>query len=297
MNWGALIIPAAVIAGLIAAYGLFKLMDYMLILPTGNTKTTMRTMFGRNTLSKQITHSIIEPIAEGVSKHIKLPIRKKRKLLTAIERLNIKETPEHYVAKAIIRSVFMFIPFLVFIPMGIPILSIVGVIIAVLMYHSAQQHLLDDVVKQNKQITEELPRMLETLNYTLKDNYDLLAFFEKYRLVAGPAMGSAIDRLIVDLKLGNQEQALRDFDERLGVPQVTALVAVLMGVTRGVDQRTALLIMEQDVRVTQREILRRELEKRPNGVKVSTIILMLLMVALMMVPLVAMIVSQFTVMN
>ena len=93
----------------------------------------------------------------------------------------------------------------------------------------------------------------ETLIYTLQDNRDLLAFFEKYRKVAGKALGTELDRLILNMKTGNPEAALRGMDARLGLPSFAALCSVLCGVHQGVDQRTSLLVLEQDMRTKERE--------------------------------------------
>ncbi|NCA97994.1 MAG: hypothetical protein EOM08_04020 [Clostridia bacterium] len=72
----------------------------------------------------------------------------------------------------------------------------------------------------------------------------------------------------------------------LAISHVSALVSILCGVYQGIDQRTSLMILEQDIRVFQRERIRREMEKRPGPIKVASFILMF------MVPIVLMIIKN-----
>jgi hypothetical protein len=162
----------------------------------------------------------------------------------------------------------------------------------VLAYFRTTQDLHLRVAKVNRQIARELPRLVESLNYSLVENRDLVTFFEKYRRVAGSALGRELDKLILDMKTGNHELALRRFDARIALPQLAALVSILCGVYQGVDQRTSLLILEQDIRTTEREMLRREMEKRPGRIKVASFILTILMILMFMVPLVLLIIKN-----
>jgi hypothetical protein len=154
------------------------------------------------------------------------------------------------------------------------------------------QSIRKKVEAQNREIEAELPRLVETLNYTLQDNRDLVAFFEKYRKVSGKALGTELDRLIVDMKTGNQEVALRKMDARLGLPSFAALCAILCGVYQGVDQRTSLLVLEQDLRTKERENLRRLMEKRPGRIKAASFILTIFMILMFMVPLILLIINS-----
>jgi ABC-type Fe3+ transport system permease subunit len=81
-------------------------------------------------------------------------------------------------------------------------------------------------------------------------------------------------------------------DARLGLPSFSALCAILCGVHQGVDQRTSLLVLEQDMRTKEREALRRLMEKRPGRIKAASFILTLLLIFLFMVPLVILIIRS-----
>ena len=130
------------------------------------------------------------------------------------------------------------------------------------------------------------------LGYALQDSRDLPAFFEKYRHVAGSVLAPELDRLLVDLQTGNQEEALRRMDARLGLPSFSSLCAILCGVHQGIDQRLSLLVLEQDMRTKERETLRRNMEKRPGRIKAASLLLTVLMIFMFMIPLVLLIVNS-----
>ena len=179
-----------------------------------------------------------------------------------------------------------------FIPFGIPWLALLTVVISMLAYFQTTQTIRKKVEAHNREIEAELPRLTETLIYSLQDSRDLILFFEKYRKVSGKALGTELDRLILDMKTGNQEAALRSMDARLGLPSFTALSTVLCGVHQGVDQQTSLLVLEQDMRTKEREALRRLMEKRPGRIKAASFILTILLIFLFMVPLVILIINN-----
>ena len=126
----------------------------------------------------------------------------------------------------------------------------------------------------------------------MQDKRDLISFFEQYQRIAGRSLANELDRLIMAMKIGNHEMALRQFEARISLPQLSALVSILCGVHQGVDQKTSLLILEQELRTRQRENLRRESEKRPGRIKVASFILTVLLIVMFMVPLIMMIIRN-----
>jgi hypothetical protein len=229
------------------------------------------------------------PLAKLLAKLVRMSEYKKRRLRSELDRVGIEKEPEAFLSENMSRSIWAGVIGLVFIPAGMPFISIMLVIYAIMLYQKKNNSLRSKIAKMNRDIETELPRMVETLNFTLGDNNDLLKFFERYRRVAGESMGKALDRLILDMKTGNAEDALRAFDKTLVIPQISTLVSTLLGITHGIDQRTTLIVLEKDFRSRQRELLRREIDKRPRKVRTASVILTFSMVILMMVPLFVMI--------
>ena len=87
------------------------------------------------------------------------------------------------------KSLLLVLIGLLFIPLGIPWLALLTAVTVLLSYFQSMQAVRKRVETLNREIEAELPRLVETMNYTLQDNRDMLTFFEKYRNVAGKAAG------------------------------------------------------------------------------------------------------------
>jgi ABC-type multidrug transport system fused ATPase/permease subunit len=281
-----------VLSAVLLSVGLFRLAQAALAFPSGKSIHAIQNIHGKRSLTQRFQSALL-PVAKLISKLFPMSEYKRKRLEADFARLHISEKPEDLVSKAKARALLLALIGLLFIPLGIPWLALLTAVASVLAYFRSMQTVRKKVEAQNHEIEAELPRMVETLIYKLQDNRDLLAFFEKYRKVAGKALGSELDRLILDMKTGNQEAALRGMDARLGLPSFAALCSVLCGVHQGVDQRTSLLVLEQDMRTKEREALRRLMEKRPSRIKAASFILTILLIFLFMVPLVILIINNF----
>ena len=278
------------IPGFLLAFGLFRIMQAAL-LSSGKSIAAIRSIHGRRGMAERLQAALL-PLARLLSKVFPMSEYKQKRLETDFARLHMAETPREYVGTAMTKSLLLVLIGLLFIPLGIPWLTLLTVVTALLSYFQSMQVVGKRVEALDREIEAELPRMVETMNYTLRDNRDMLTFFEKYRSVAGKALGAELDRLIVDMKMGNQEEALRAMAARLGLPSLAALCAVLCGVYQGVDQRTSLLVLEQDMRTKEHETLRRTMEKRPGRIKAASFILTVLMILMFMVPLILLIIDN-----
>ena len=274
------------------ATGTYLLASRVLILPSGRMHKAIRSLPGRIGLADQVTNSLFRPIAKIISIILPLSEYRVRQLQSDLNRLGKTDTPQDYLSLAMAKAFLVALFGVVFIPLGLPWFAMLTAVAGILAYFRTTQELREKVGKINHAIAMELPRLVESLNFILQDNRDMIAFFEKYRKVAGTALGRELDKLILAMKIGNHEIALREFDARLGISHVSALVSILCGVYQGIDQRTSLMILEQDIRAFQREQIRREMEKRPGRIKVASFILTVLMILMFMVPIVLMIIKN-----
>ena len=279
------------IPGLLLAFGLYRVAQAALCLPSGKSAEAVRGIQGKRDMPERLQAALL-PLVWLISKLFPMSEYRQKRLAADFARLHMSETPQEYVGAAMTQSLLMALIGLLFVPLGVPWLALLTAVAAVLAYFQRMQAIRKSVEAQNREIEAELPRMVETMNYTLQDNRDMLAFFEKYRRVAGKALGVELDRLITDMQIGNHEAALRNMDARLNLPSFSALCAVLCGVYKGVDQHTSMLVLEQDMRTKERETLRRLMEKRPGRIKVASFILTILMILMFMVPLVLMIINN-----
>lgn len=287
-----LILFAALLTTAFIASGSYLIAQQVMCLPKKNVLNAIRCLSGRKRLLSTVTDRMLEPVAAFFSHILPMSDYRHKQLQADLERLSLETTPQQYIGRIIAQAVLMAAVGFLFIPLGIPLLTLLTFVAAILTYFRSIQSLREKVSKQNELIEAELPRMVESLIYSLQDRRDLISFFEQYRKVTSQALGTELDRLVLSMKIGNHELALRQFEARIALPQLSALVAILCGVHQGVDQKTSLMILEQDIRTTQREKLRREIEKKPGRIKVASFILTVLMILMFMVPLILMIVQN-----
>ena len=280
-----------VVSVLLLALGYYRVAQAIFVFPSGQSIRAIQNIHGKRNLSQRFQDALL-PLAKLLSKLFPMSDYRKKRLEADFVRLRITQLPEDFTAQAKARSLLLALIGVLFIPFGIPWLALLTAVISVLAYFRTTQTIRKKVEAQNREIEAELPRLTETLIYSLQDRRDLISFFEKYRKVAGKALGMELDRLILDMKTGNLETALRSMDARLNLPSFSALCAVLCGVYQGVDQQTSLLVLEQDMRTKERETLRRQLEKRPGRIKAASFILTMLLIFLFMVPLVILILNN-----
>ncbi len=276
------------------AYGLYSLLAGLLMLPSSAARNALRYRLGKPSFSKQLENKLLSPAIRLLAKLLPMSEYRERHMRADFDRLGKEQEPRKFVAETIVKSVAFALVGLLLIPLGIPILFVLVAVGAVLNYFRAMQDIQQKVGNVNRELQLELPRLVETLNYTLEDNRDLLSFMIQYRKVAGVTMSRELDKLIFEMKTGNHTIALRNLEARLQLPQFSSLVSILCGVHQGVDQRTALQILEQSLRTQQREQLRRESEKRPGRVKAASFILTMIMIVMFMVPLVMLIIRNMS---
>jgi hypothetical protein len=116
----------------------------------------------------------------------------------------------------------------------------------------------------DEKIETELVRMIEVMKFTMQENRDLIGFFERYLLVAGPEMKSEIERLLFDMKSGNAVAALTRFKSRIRLYTVGEFVSACIGIAQGLDYGCALDELMKNVLKMEEERYRRELDARPR---------------------------------
>jgi hypothetical protein len=85
--------------------------------------------------------------------------------------------------------------------------------------------------------------------------------------------------LIMEMKAKDIETALRNFNERIGLVEVSFLVNALIGLYRGEHQGEALMYLAKDMDIKAREALKKNLGRLPGKVKIASIPLVIVTLA------------------
>lgn len=149
---------------------------------------------------------------------------------------------------------------------------------------------LKDAMKEKKRLIEiELPGFVRSILYKLDDvrdnsertivQVDLIQIFEDYLKVASDVFYYDVSVLVMEMKAKDIETALRNFNQRIGLTDVSFLVNALIGLYRGEHQGEALAYLARDMDVKAKEALRKKLNKLPGRIKVASIPLVVITLA------------------
>ena len=156
-----------------------------------------------------------------------------------------------------------------------------------------RDHLSIKVSKNERAISQELPRFVRTICRSLQTDRDLYNVISAYRKVAGPALSGELDILMAEMKSGNVQTALVHFEKRIGTPEAFRLCAALRDMSMGVDQTATLNYMANDMARQAKEYIRKELSLRPGKMRRTYYPAIAVCIAMIMYVLVAYVINNF----
>jgi hypothetical protein len=230
---------------------------------------------------KRLINRFIMPLANPVSRFIPLDPVKEAQMVSMLRRGGLELTPKEYYARAILCAAFtlLLVPLLIFI--GAANLAPIVLLFAAVIYFHFMTDLKDQLKEKKKRIEIELPGFVRSILYRLEDNkrdgsrivvqVDLIQIFEDYLKVASEAFREDVAILVMEMKAKDIETALRNFNERLGLTEVSFLVAALIGLHRGEHQGEALSYLARDMDIKAKEALKKKLNSLPRRVKIASI--------------------------
>ena len=219
-------------------------------------------------------------------KFIKIDQIRRNRIIVWQERCGLNANPERLYAEAIVKSfyVLLMIPAVCFFKLYFIIIFIAMLATAVFFKHIDSLKSRIDI--KNNNILNDLPSFVRTFSNNLEINRDIIGIIERYRFSACSDFQDELDILLINLKSGNHQAALRKFDERLMLEPVTAFVSGLIGVSNGVDFKVFFYLMENNMKILARENLRREALSRPKKIKKAMIAIIIAETILFVFPII-----------
>ena len=104
-----------------------------------------------------------------------------------------------------------------------------------------------------------------------KSEKDIIKLLSTYQTISGEGLKYDIEVLIMDLKSGNFEDGFIEFDKRVGNAYASRLSKALIAVSRGDNQDSTLNYLLSDMGTLAKEMMQRELNKRPGKIKMLVI--------------------------
>lgn len=231
--------------------------------------------------SKQLINRIVMPLVKPVAQLIPIDPVKEARIASTLRRGGLELTPKEYYARAILCALFT-------LPLAIPLVVIgatnlapIVLIFSVVVYFHFMTDLKDKMKEKKNRIEMELPGFVRSILYKLDDikgdsrktvvQVDLIQIFEDYLKVASDVFRYDVSVLVMDMKAKDIETALRNFNERIGLTDVSFMVNALIGLYRGEHQGEALAYLARDMDIKAKEALKKKLSKLPRRIKIASI--------------------------
>ena len=229
----------------------------------------------------QLLNRLIMPLARPLSKLIPLDPMKEARMASMLRRGGQELTPREYYARAILCALFTLPLALLFLMLGALKFAPLILLLSMVVYRHFMTDLNDQLKEKKKHIEMELPGFVRSILYRLEDSRhdgsrmvvqaDLIQIFEDYLKVASDAFRDDVAILVMEMKAKDIETPFRNFNERLGITEVSFLVNALIGLHRGEHQGEALSYLARDMDIKARETLKKKLDNLPRRVKIASI--------------------------
>lgn len=274
---------------LLSAAG-FLICREILKIPKLNMKKNIKNLqTEKEKTGKRLLNRFIMPLVKPVSRLIRLDPLLEAKMTSVLQRGGLELTPREYYARAILCAFFTLPLTLLLFAIGASNIAPVVLIFSVVIYFHFMTDLKDAMKEKKRLIEIELPGFVRSILYKLDDvrdnsertivQVDLIQIFEDYLKVASDVFYYDVSVLVMEMKAKDIETALRNFNQRIGLTDVSFLVNALIGLYRGEHQGEALAYLARDMDVKAKEALRKKLNKLPGRIKVASIPLVVITLA------------------
>ncbi len=280
-----------VIVGILCGVGLFFILADIRQLPYMKTSGAVLNLSKKQKAKSGGLDVWLGGIAVWLSKRIHINEFKRLQLEADLKTAQMDISPEMFKANAIIKAAVVGV-FAVPVLFIFPLLCPVILFMAVFLYSREVKSVGIRIREKRSRIEYELPRLVFTVDKTLKHNRDVLYMLESYAVNAGTEMKHELDITVADMRSGNYEAALTRLEARVGSAMMSDVCRGLIGVLRGDDTAmywASLLLKFDDI---QRQQLRLRAQKVPRKVKRLSMCLLFCFMLIYIVVIVAQIMSS-----
>lgn len=261
------------------ACGLFIISSEVLGLPPIATAKGIKiAVRSQHSIVDSLLTVVVMPMVKIVSPFIIVADYKEKRMAEKLRRAEIVLTPKEYIARSIVMAVLTGVLAYIMLLFTVKSMSIVAVILGIVVYFHFQGEMNDKLKVKDKMIEAELPKFIRAIVQGLRTEKDIIKLLETYQTIAGDGLKYDIEVLIMDLKSGNFEEGMTEFEKRIGNSYVSRLAKALIAVSRGDDQSSMLNYLLSDMGLLAKEMMQRELNKRPGRVKMLVIPIVLVAV-------------------
>lgn len=281
-------------AGLLFGIGLYFVLADAFSVPFYLTSTAAQSIIKKQKSKISGIDIWLKGIEEWLAKRIRLNEYRQIRLKADLRTAQMDTTPEKFTANAVIKACIVGI-FSIPALFILPVLSPLIIFAAIILYNSNAKSVSKKIKQKREKIDYELPRLVFTIEKTLKHSRDVLYMLESYKENAGQELKHELSITTADMKSGNYEAAITRMEARVGTAMMSDVCRGLIAIIRGDDTLsywTSLSVKFSDV---QRQQLIRQAHKIPKKVNKLSICLLICFMLIFVVVIVSEIMSSISV--
>jgi Bacterial type II secretion system protein F domain. len=260
--------------GMLLATGLFLILADVFKLPLLATNRAMITATKDQKEKANNFEAVLNAWTVVLAKYIPMDEYKKHRLQNTLHAAGMNQTPEEYVAFALLKSGLVglgAILCLMILPLLVPVL----LFLAILIYFKEIKKADEKLSVKREKIESELPRFVATITQELKASRDVIGILENYKKNAGEIFGYELDVLTADMRSGSYEAALTRFEARLNSPMLSDITRGLISVLRGDDGAMYFQMLSHDMKQLELQRLKAKAMKIPPKIRVFSFLMLM----------------------
>jgi len=204
------------------------------------------------------------------AKMIRISPKKAEQMKKKLVKAGFSEIPEEFIARGAIKALPISAMALFFILSGNVFFGLYLSLLGILFYRIHTNKLEKKLEEIDLMIIEDLPEFMSYVTNCLKSDKDILGIIETYLDAANPAFENELDKLRMDLKTGNTDEALINFDMRLNIPHVSNFISVVRATLDGEPQSAALEVITIDMEFYEYESAKKRADELPGKISKAT---------------------------
>lgn len=260
--------------GMLLATGLFLILADVFKLPRLATNRAMITATKEKKEKANNLEAVLNAWTVVIAKYIPMDEYKKHRLQNTLHAAGMNQTPEEYVAFALLKSGLVGLGAILCL-MILPLLAPVLLFLAILIYFKQIKKADEKLSVKREKIESELPRFVATITQELKASRDVIGILENYKKNAGEIFGYELDVLTADMRSGSYEAALTRFEARLNSPMLSDITRGLISVLRGDDGAMYFQMLSHDMKQLELQRLKAKAMKIPPKIRVFSFLMLM----------------------
>ena len=253
------------IIGILTGIGFFYVLADLYKIPYYKTSCAVDSISKKQKNKTSFLEVQLGGLARWLSGKIKMDEFKRAQLAGDLKTAQMDISPEMFKANAIVKALLIGI-FAVPVFFIFPLFTPVVLFLAIFLYGNEMKSLGKRIKYKRAKIEYELPRLVFTIEKTLKHSRDVLYMLDSYRDSAGPELKRELDITVADVKSGNYEGAITRLESRIGSSMMSDICRGLIGILRGDDTEMYWASLALKFNDVQRQQLRLEAQKVPKKV-------------------------------